>query len=336
MGFNQNSGFGMAQFMGLVSKVPTTGNLFIVCPTTDPNYQRVAELFPNDSNGLIRHYPTLQALITADPFVAGQNDSLILSGYDTHVLTSAWALSKSRVHVYGLDWLMGDKRREQQSTKIEITGATNVAAVLKVTANRASFHGIKFIQSSTHANALACVIDAGEGTLFEDCSAVFGVVDNLDQTNAYELVCNVDTGVYRNCAFGSSVLLTSAARTVVSFERVTGSASSDAAKNFRFENCLFKIMSSSATASLTRIANTNAVKFENVMKDCEWVAAINQSAGGITLNDANTSVSGLVEGNILVINPATNCTKFGDTVTDNIKVVGAEASNVTGIGVVPA
>jgi hypothetical protein len=326
----------MHQMASLIGKVATTGKVYVVCPTTDPSYDRISQLVTNDPDGVMRLYPTLQSLLTADPFVTGQNDAVILSGYNTHALTGLWTQSKGRIHFYGLDWLLGDKRREQQSTKIEITGATDVAAVLKVTANRASFHGIKFIQSSTHANALACVIDAGEGTLFEDCSGVFGVVDNLDQTNAYELVCNVDTGIYRNCAFGTSVLLTSAARSVVSFERVTGSASGDAAKNFRFEDCLFKIMSSSATASLTRIASTNAVKFENVMKNCEWIAAINQSAGGITLNDANTSVSGLVEGNILVINPATNCTKFGDTVTDNIKVVGAATSNVTGIGVTPA
>lgn len=332
MGYNQNSGYGLLQAAAIFAKVATTGNTYIVCPTTDPNYQRIAELFPHDKDGKLRHYPTLQSLVTADPFVAGRNDVVVLAGNATHALTALWTLSKSRVHVYGLDWLLGDKRREQQSSKIEITGATDVAAVLKVTANRASFHGIKFIQSSTHANALACVIDAGEGTLFEDCSAVFGVVDNLDQAGARELVCNVDTGIYRNCAFGTSVLLTSAARAVVSFELVSGSASGDAAKNFRFEDCLLKIMSSSATANLMRIATTSAVKFENVVKNCEFVAAINQTSGGITLNDAVASVSGLVEGNILFVTPATNCTKMGDSVTDNVKVVGNAPSATSGIG----
>jgi len=333
--FNQNSGWGQLQALGIAAKVPTTGNLYIVCPTTDPMYNRMAELFPNSPAGYQRLFPTLQSLITADPFTAGQNDVVVLSGYDTHTLTSAWALSKSRVHVYGLDWLLGDKRKEGQSTKISVaTGA--VADVLHVTGVRDSFHGIKFIMASTDAAALGVVTDAGEACLFEDCSAIFEVATNLGGTTAHELNCNGDTTLYKNCAFGTTQVLTSAARSVVNFARVTGSASGDATKSVRFEDCLLQVMSSSASAILAKVAATNALKFGNVMKNCEFLAVINGTNVAITLDNAIGSISGLVEGNLLVVNPATNCTKVCAGVTDNVKVVGAAPSATTGIGATPA
>jgi len=61
------------------------------------------------------------------------------------------------------------------------------------------------------------------------------------------------------------------------------------------------------------------------------------------LTDAVDSVSGLVEGNMLFVNPATNCTNFSSAITDNIKVVGAsmadsgdaDVSATVGVGQVP-
>lgn len=331
MSNNLESGWGSLLKSALAVAGPTLGKVFVVCPAADTNYDKLSQIVKYDPDGVARLFTTVEAAYAA--MTTSCDDVCFLAGAGTHALATAMTVSKNRCHFVGLD--LGG-HLEQQGAKIELTGAIDVGFLVKTTGVRNTFKNIKFIQSSTHANAIYCFVDAGEGTVVENCSAVFGVIDNLDLTTSSELVCNGDSSLYRFCAFGSSVLLTSAARAVCRIIRVTGSASGDATKNVRFEDCMFKIMSSSATANHVLIAATNALKFENVIKNCEFVAAINQTTGGVTLDDAISSVSGLVEGNLLVINPASNCTKVCAGVTDNVKVVGAAPSSTSGIGTTPA
>jgi len=74
------------------------------------------------------------------------------------------------------------------------------------------------------------------------------------------------------------------------------------------------------------------------------VAAISSTGSMITVTDAVESVTGLVAGNMLFVNPATNATNFCSTTTDNVKVVGpgmsldggaAAVGTTLGIGISP-
>lgn len=331
MGFNLESGYGKLMATAVAVAGPTFGKILVVCPESDPNYNRLSQIIKYDPEGAARLYTTVEAAYAA--MTTSGNDVCFLSANATHAVATGLPVTKNRCHFVGMDF---GGRLEQQGSKIELTGAVDSAYVLKVTGNRNTFKNIKFIQSSTHANALTVVQLAGEGTVMENCSGVFGVANNLGSTSASELVLNEDSGTIKDCAFGSSVILTSAARAVCSIARVSGSASSDGMKNTSVIDCTFKIMSSSASATLIKVANANAVKFENVIVRPTLIAAICASNVAVTLDNAIASVSGLVEGNILVTFPASNCTKVCAGVTDNVKVSGPAPSATTGIGATPA
>ncbi len=313
----------------------TPGKIFFVFNSSDTGYSDFVHAFPPDGDGEVRVYDSLETAYDAAD--SNRNDVIILNGHNTHTVAAQIAWSKNRIRVYGLDWLLGDRRKVQQSSKIAFAlGTEAISAPIKVTGVRNTFRGIKFMQNSTNAAALYSHIFAGEGSLYEDCSFIFEVADNLDLTTATEALMGEDAGTFINCSFGTDVLLGSAARAVMTLDNVTGASSSDGAKSNRFIDCEWLISSSSASANMVKLADTAGAKFLNIFVRPTFAATINASGGAITLDDAFASASGYVEGNFLVIDPHTNCTKLGDTVTDNVKVIGPAPSSTTGIGTTPA
>ena len=81
---------------------------------------------------------------------------------------------------------------------------------MRNTGTRNSFRNIKFIQAATANTGLHVVEEGGEGTLYKNCSFIFGVVDNLDLTTANEVILGSDTGTYIDCTFGAATLTTTA------------------------------------------------------------------------------------------------------------------------------
>jgi len=310
--------------------VPMMGSL----PMTFGKVLFVDYAHGSDGNGGLSSEEALKTLTQAYSLATTDHDDLILVRGGSTVVDAPILWSKNRIHVIGVDGTFG--RINQQGAKIWAATAGATSYVLKVTGTRNSFTNLKIIQASTVATALQVVVDAGEGTLWENCSMIFEVADNLDLTTSTELLCGGDSSNFIRCSFGTDVLLTSAARAVVTLDNVSGSASGDAAKSNRFVDCEFLIMSSSASALLLKVADTGAAKFLNIFERPKFLAAINQTSVAITLDDAVASATGLVEGNILIISPATNCTKVGDTITDNVKVIGNAPSTTSGIGATPA
>ena len=189
--YNQNSGYGAALMQMVAAQVPTFGRIFVVMDpddTDEANYQAMQEIMKADPKGTLRFYgknaadgttPLEQAFAAVE---SNNNDVILLDANSTHLLSTGYALTKNRVHVIGMD---GGDRLVQQGAKVELTGAVDSAYVLKNTGVRNSFRNIKFIQSSTHANALTVLQDGSEGSLYKNCSFIFGTVDNLDQTTAH-------------------------------------------------------------------------------------------------------------------------------------------------------
>lgn len=334
MNYNINSGYGQALLNGIQAQVPALGRIFIVVSTSDAGeerYDRLTEMFRPDPNGQIRLFTSLESAYAAA--TSNNNDVIVLDGDSTHTIANGIAWSKSRVHLIGFD---GGDRLIQQGAKVQSTDAAADAYVIKVTGTRNSFRNVKFIQVDTNAAALHVLEEGGEGNLYKNCSFVFGVADNLDQTNAYEVLSGSDSATYLNCTFGSDTLLTSAARAVFAMDNVT---SSQEFKSNIVKDCVWQIMSSSADANFIRVLSTADVKFTNTFINPTFIAAINSSNSAVTLTDAVDSVSGLVEGNMLFVNPSSNCTNFASAITDNIKVCGpgvATQAAFIGVGVVPS
>ncbi len=308
---------------------PVFGNILVVVEDSDPSIMRdkMREMFTADPEGRVRFYETLEAAYAAA--TTNADDVILLSGHNTHALAAGIAWSKNRIHVIGMD---GGGRLVQQGSKVQLSGAVDSAYILKNTGVRNAFKNIKFIQASTHANALHVLEEGGEGNLYDHCTFTFGVVNNLDLTTATEVLCGADSATFTKCLFGTETLLTSAARVVFTIDQVT--ASQEFKSNI-IEDCIFMISSSDASALLLKVVATSDVLFTNIFRDCIFIASLD-SAGGAALTNAASSVASLVKGCLAFANPHTfNCTNFMTT-SDQVEVSMAASSNNAFEAQVPA
>ena len=308
---------------------PTFGKVFVVCPSSHPSYDRLTQLMKADPDGVLRLYTTLASAYSA--CTSGQDDVILLTaGSTSHALTTGLDWTKSRIHVVGLD---GGNHLTDHGAKVEVTGAVDTAYILKNTGTRNSFKNVKFIQSSTHSNAKTVAQFGGEGVVVQNCSFIFGVVNNLGSTASSEVVFGEDSGTFIDCEFGADTLLTSAARPVTLIKEVTANQEF---KSNRFRGCTWKVSSSSSTALLLKVNSTADVLFTNLFEDCNFYASVD-SAGGAALGNAVASASGLVKGTLSFVRPAAfNCTKFCAGVSDKVQVVGPISDVASGIAVTPA
>ena len=302
----------------------TGGEVFLVLEDSDTDYNKIFQRFGSENV-----FTTLNEAYEA--CVTNRNDIILMSAQNTHTVVSiAW--TKSRIHVEGLD---GGGRYLQQGTKLQTATGTAGAYVIKNTGTRNSFRNIKFIQGSAEATALTVFQFGGEGNMYENCSFVFGVADNLGGTTAHEAVMGEDSGTFKECTFGNDTLVTSGDRAVMLIDEVT---TGQEMKSCVFKDCLWSINSSEANANFIKINAAGDCKFTQTFINPIFNAAICAGSGGIALTDAVESVTGLVDGNLLFVSPACNCTNFCATVTDQVQVVGMGdmTTSKVGIAVTPA
>ena len=330
--YNQNSGYGQALLNMVASQVPTFGRIFIVMNssnTDEENYNRMQEVFPPDTRGQVRFFTSLDSAYGAAE--SNNNDVILLDANSSHsVAVGGLAITKSRVHFIGMD---GGGRYLQQGAKVQSTAGTAAVYVIKNTGTRNSFRNIKFIQTDDEATSLTCFQEGGEGTYFENCSFTFGDADNLDETNAYDFVHGGDSVTMKECTFGNDTLLTSAGRAVMAIDQVT---SGQPFKNNVFKDCLWMTSTSSTDLSFIRVLGTADVNFGNVFINPVMMNALVSSTSAAATDDAVDSVSGLIQGNLLFVNPSTNATKFCSDVTDQVQVVGPTTTNAAGLAKTPA
>lgn len=281
----------------VASQVPAFGNILVVFDpddTDESNFQHLQDVARPDYNGLVRFYTSFLAAYNAAE--SNNNDVILLDGNSTHELATGLAWTKNRVHVFGMD---GGGRLVQQGAKISVSGAVDTAYVLKNTGVRNSFRNVKFIQSSTHANALNVAQLGGEGNLYENVSFTFGVADNLDLTTASEVINGEDSGTFRNCQFGQDTLLTSAARTIMTIDQVT--ASQEFKSNI-FVDCTWLGSSSDAGLQAISMAAAGDILFTNHFIRPSFIASLD-SAGGIACTKAVSTANGTTKGTILISYP---------------------------------
>lgn len=330
--FNLNSGYGQLLAMQVAASVgPNFGQILIVAEDSDNATIKdmLTETFTTDSEGRVRIFSTLAAAY--DAAVSNNNDVILMTSHNAHAVTTGIAWSKSRINVIGMD--SGD-RLVQQGARVVGATADDTGYVIKVTGTRNSFRNIKFDQASTDAAGLTVAQFGGEGTLVKNCSFVFSVADNLDQTDAYEVVMGEDSGTFINCTFGNDTLDTSVARAVMVIDVVT---TSQEMKSCIFKDCMWNILSDDANANFIRVLATTDCKFGTTFINPVFHASLNNTTGGIVLTDAVDSVSSLIEGDMFFVNPSCNCTNFSSAITDNLFVTGQNPVAATaGVAVTPA
>lgn len=305
MNFNQNAGYGRAILDMVYSQVPSFGNILVVLSSSDTSlkhYQQLQEVMIPDTTGYIRFYTSL-----SDAYDAAQsnnNDVILLDANTTHSLSAWLAITKNRINFIGMDW--GD-RLVQQWAKVQLATAATTAYVVKNTWTRNSFRNIKFIQAATGATGLTVFQEWWEWTLFKNCHFQFGVVDNLDQTDAFEFVAGSDSATYLDCTFGTDTLLTSAARAVFSIDQVT---SWQEFKSNILRGCTFLISSSSSTATHIRLSAVGDILFTNLFDRCNFIASVD-SAWGAAIAETVQTGTGTVKWVLCFSHPATfNSTDF--------------------------
>ena len=220
---------------------PTFGRIFVVMPSTDTaNYDKISQLFNVDPEGVVRVFTTFEAAYAM--VTSNADDVILLAGYGTHTLSAMVSMSKSRVHVIGLD--LTNNRLNSQPAKLSIATAvaTDVATIYN-TGTRNTFKNIKFIQSGTDVASLYAFVDAGEGTYMENCDVEHNTI--LSTANVASILFAGDTCTYVNCQFGNSTVYRTGNP---SQAMLVGKYGSAYARYSYFKDCKF-VSYSSQTAS---------------------------------------------------------------------------------------
>ena len=330
MSWNKNVGYGQALLNMVQNQVPTFGNILIVMDpddTDEANYNHMKEIFTPDYDGLVRFYTSLEAAY--DAAESNNNDVILLDANSVHVLTAQIAWSKSRVHVIGMD---GGGRLVTQGAKISmgVTGvATDLAPVL-ITGVRNSFRNIKFINASTTNQSLYGLIDNGEGTLIENCSAI--KTAGLDDANWANFWMAGDSATIRNCVFGQSNTPSAVAHFGILIDGKTGGATDGTVKENYLENIYINMSVSTAaaaTACFIKVADGSALNFNNVIKDLNATNFV-QNGTGTIMTDAVLGAA-TVGGYLHLIRPTfMGCTGVGAGSGEGIYISNSVAPDANG------
>lgn len=246
------------------------------------------------------------------------NDVIRINGLGAVEEDAMITWAKNKIHVVGLGvWGATDQEPRIIFSATGLT--TSSAAVIKVTGWGNTFTNVR-INSwgvfGTNANVTA-LWDAGEGTVYTNCQ--FNKFTDLGVNTVSDVEARGDSTTWRNCKFGFDTLLQTTNRPTLWIKGAGGSARM---KNNYFEDCYFVCSSSSTTKNLVKIYDGNSLAFSNIMKNCTFMNAIVNSLGAVALADALESHASNVEGNLLLINPVTNCLELCTDVTTQIKVQG--------------
>lgn len=245
---------------------------------------------------------------------SNNHDVIVLSANSALAETDELAVSKNRLHFWGMD-AVGRYYGQRSRWTMGVTTGTAIA-IVKNTGVGNSFSNVKFDSSDTLSTSVYAFAEGGEYTVLENCELYKST--DLDQTAAAELLMNGDSALVRNCTIGSLVNEVSVARqnVLLTRETITGKVCRDVT----FENCLFWLKSSSATASHFHSTTATDVERMLMIKDSVMIVA---KLSGATVGDAIIVDSAQTEGQIVVVNSFNvNSTALGTTGSVGIVYAG--------------
>jgi len=315
----------MSRYGAIAKALPfTTGKIFFVLSPSDAWFGDFQHEFPVDRDGVQRVYSSLSAAY--DACTTNNNDVIVLDGNTTHSLTSMLTVSKNRVHFIGLDWLLGDRRKYGQSSRVTMgvtTAVTDVFAV-KNTGVRNSFMGIKFSTNNTLTQNVAAFGEGGEYTVFRNCE--FYNSTDLGSDTTAEFVQNGDSTQFYDCTFGSLADSVSGnkIRPAVRFANGTVGAGK-VSRDVYFDRCNFWKNAGGTTTAMVKIASDDDVERLVEFHDCQFVANMLGAVPAVAIDSATlTKCLILLTGDTC----ATECTKIG-TATGIINCTPARVATAT-------
>lgn len=201
------------------------GKVYFVNPTNGAN----------GNSGLRMDHP-LETIARAYALATtNYHDVIALSAVGAHSEDDELAVTKNRLHFWGMD-AVGRYYGQRSRWTMGLTTGTAVA-IVKNTGVGNTWSNIKFDSSDTLATSIYAFADGGEYTVLEYCELYKST--DLDQTGAAELLCNGDSSFYHHCTIGSLVNAISGAIlrpcVLLSRETITGKVCRDVT----FEDVLF-------------------------------------------------------------------------------------------------
>ncbi len=237
----------------------TTGNVFFVdyAVGTDDG-----ENTGREKDAPLKTLGRAYALCTSD-----NNDVILINGYATVVETEMIDWSKNRIHVIGLNGVIGHYGHGAKVSLGVTTAATDIA-LMKVTGVRNTFAGIKFMSSNTVAESLYGVVEAGEYTRYFNCE--FYKSTDLDVSAAAELLHNGDSAMFYRCTFGSTANII-ADNMIRPNVLLTATIAGKKCRDTYFEDCLFWSKAGGTEHVAVYGANATDVERMLLMKNCSFV-----------------------------------------------------------------
>jgi hypothetical protein len=248
--------------------------------------------------------------------VTNNHDVIVLSANSALAEDDELVVAKNRVHFWGMD-AVGRYYGQRSRWTMGVTTGSAIAVVQNTGVGN-SFSNIKFDSSDTLSTSIYAFAEGGEYTVLEHCE-IYKSTD-LDQATAAELLMNGDSALVRKCTIGSLDNQVTAARTnvLLTRETITGKVCRDVT----FDDCLFWLKSSSATASHFHATTATDVERMLLIKNSAMIVA-KLSSG--TVGDAIIVDSAQTEGQIVVVNtPNVNSTALGTTGSVGILYYGPE------------
>lgn len=290
------------------------GRTFYVNPTTG-----------SDGNKGLSMTKPLASLSKADSLMTSNNhDVVVLSASSGHTQTDELTITNSRGHFVGLD-AVGRYYGQRSRVTMGVTTGTAIA-VIQNTGTGNTFSNIKFDSSDTLSTSKYVFADGGEYTRLSGCELYQS--GQLGVATGAELLANGDSSYYDHCTFGSLATAVTAARTnvLLTRETITGKVCRDVT----FEDCMFWLKSTSATASHLHATTATDVERMLMIKNCQMIVAKLSSA---TVGDAIIVGAAQTEGEIIVINtPNVNSTALGTTGAVGILYYGPEIATAATAG----
>ena len=256
--------------------------------------------------------------------VTNNHDVIVLSANGALAETDELVVAKNRLHFWGMD-AVGRYYGQRSRWTMGVTTGSAIAVVQNTGVGN-SFSNIKFDSSDTLSTSIYAFAEGGEYTVLEHCE-IYKSTD-LDQATAAELLMNGDSALVRKCTIGSLANEVSAARTnvLLTRETITGKV----ARDVTFDDCLFWLKSSSATASHFHATTATDVERMLLIKNSSMIVA---KLSGATVGDAIIVDSAQTEGQIVAVNSYNvNSTALGTTGSVGIVYAGAPVATAATAG----
>jgi hypothetical protein len=242
------------------------------------------------------------------------HDVIVMSANSAHAATDELAVTKNRLHFWGLD-AVGRYYGQRTRWTMGVTTGTAIAIVQNTGVGN-SFSNIKFDSSDTLSTSKYAFAEGGEYTVLEHCEIYSSGQVNV--ATAAQLLMNGDSALVRGCYIGSMATAMTAANTNVLLTRET--IAGKVCRDVTFEDCMFALKSTSATASHVHATTATDVERFLLIKNSVMMVAKLSSA---TVGDAIIVDSAQTEGEILLLNTFNaNSTAIGTTGSVGITFAG--------------